>query len=323
MHLLFVSLIAFLITLTGCQHTHPVKAKDRPNRKKEQREEKQKIATAETAAERQKQRLAHAKKEEPFLKSIKDMNFAELKATKEYSQEKGDHARVFAILKRMLATATDIEELKDVRIELADYSFDNGELEEAVAQYEDFISFYPGSDLVEYAKYKSILCTYYQTLDADRDQTKTQQTIQQSKQFLANHDYQNYQSDVSAIFKLCRNRLFENEITTFNYYLERHKLGAAEARLEQIKTAFNEHRFNPTILSLEIQLAQLQGNSTLCEEKKLALASIDAELAKRAMEGQRIDAKTGPDEVKEILVAHGLDTSNVPEGITKTFAKLF
>lgn len=322
MHLLLVSLIAILVTLTGCQHTHPVKSKNRPGRAM-QKTEKEKIATGSTAHERQKQRFEQAKKEEPFLRSIKEMNFAELKVTKAYSIEKGDHPRVLAILKRMMATATDIDELKDVRIELADYSFDNGELEEAATQYEDFLSFYPGSDLVEYAKYKLILCTYYQTLDADRDQSKTKQTIEQAQQFLTRKDYQSYQADVGAIFKLCRNRLFENEISTFNYYLERHKLGAAEARLEQIKTAFNESRFNPTVLSLEIQLAQLQGNSSLCEEKKLALAAIDDDLAKRALEGQRIDAKTTPEEVKEILVAHGLDTGNVPEGVTKAFANLF
>ncbi len=324
MYVLYISLLAILATFTGCQHSHPVKAKNRPGQKVERAEkENQKIATGKTAKERQKQRFAHAKKEEPFLRSIKEMNFDELKTTKIHAIANGNNDRVLAILKRMMATATDIEELRDVRIELADYSFDNGDLEEAAAQYDDFISFYPGSELVEYAKYKLILCTYYQTLDADRDQSKTKQTIQQAQQFLAHNDYINYQSDVGAIFKLCRNRLFENEIGTFNYYLERHKLGAAEARLEQIKTAFAESRFNPTVLSLEIQLAQLQGNSSLCEEKKLALAAIDVELAKRAIEGQRIDAKTTPEEVKEILVAHGLDTGNVPEGFTKAFTQLF
>jgi outer membrane assembly lipoprotein YfiO len=263
---LFV-LISSLALFTGCGRDYSVKAQHLPRK----RVEKPKPISKETPAEKKKRRDA----ETWHHKTTKDMTYEELKQAKTVALAADDKEKAMEYLARMLVLGSDLGALQEVRLELADLCFDTGELSEAEIGYKGFVTLYPGSEYVEYVRYRTVLCCFYQTLDAERDQTKTKETIKLAQDFLKNPEYKQYAADIKTISNQCTDQLFESEKNIFTFYVERNQLASAERRLGQMKDQFERiTRFVPMILALECQLAQTQGNTILFQEKQTALAKL-------------------------------------------------
>jgi outer membrane assembly lipoprotein YfiO len=267
---MFHLIISFLcLTLfAACGREHSVQAKHLPRK----RTEKPKPISKETPAEKKKRRDS----ETWHHKATKDMTYDELKHAKTVALNNEDKEKAMEYLARMLVMGSDLRELQEVRLELADLCFDTGELAEAEIGYRGFVTLYPGSEFVEYVRYRTVLCCFYQTLDADRDQTKTKEAIKLAQEFLKNPEYKEYSADIKTISNQCTDQLFESEKNIFTFYIERNQLASAERRLSQMKDQFERvPRFIPMILALECQLAQTQGNTVLFQEKQTALAKLN------------------------------------------------
>ncbi len=134
---------------------------------------------------------------------------------------------------------------------------------------------YPGSDKVDEVKYKSILCRFYQTLDIDRDQTKTKSTLALANEYLKQPDiFSSYQKDVKDIQKKCCKKLLESEIYVFNFYLKRGNTKAAQTRLDFMREHYMPAvpEVEPELLSLECELATKLGDFERVKAKKEELA---------------------------------------------------
>jgi outer membrane assembly lipoprotein YfiO len=207
-------------------------------------------------------------------KIINTMNLDELKEAYKFARAENSNKRALRCLERMAVLETDLKALKNIRLELADISFDSGELEKAESFYADFQSLYPGSQEIEYAEYKGILSSFYQTLDADFDQKKTRETIQLSQAF-NQKGYKQYSLDVAAITKECKTTLFNSEVNIINFYLDKNKLDGAQQRLANLKKEFSSlPGTQATVASLEYALAKKQNNDGLMQEAKLSLDHI-------------------------------------------------
>ncbi len=255
---MFYLIISLLLFLTGCGRELPVKAKKLPPRAQKQ--------TAKTD-------------DSWKSKYVKDMTYEELKLAKNSAVASGSHETAIDCINRMITLGTDLHELQFTRIELADVLFESGELEDAEKKYKEFLTLYPNSEHVEYARYRTVLCCFYQTLDADRDQAKTKESIKLSQEFLKNEKHQQFAQDVRTIQTYCTDQLFDSESRIFAFYLEEQKdLVAAERRLDDIKEQFTSvKRLTPMILDLECKLAQAQGNTALFYEKQAVLAKLSQE----------------------------------------------
>jgi outer membrane assembly lipoprotein YfiO len=245
-----------LLMLTGCGRELPVKAKKLPTREQKH---------AENANDSWKS------------KYVKDMTYEELKLAKDSATASGNHENAVDCLNRMIILGTDLHELQYTRIELADTLFESGELEDAEKKYKEFLALYPNSEHVEYARYRTVLCCFYQTLDADRDQSKTKESVKLSQEFLKNEKYQQFAQDVRTIQTYCTDQLFDSEARIFAFYLEEQKdVVAAQRRLDDIKEQFSTvKRLAPLLLDLECKLAQAQGNTALFFEKQATLAKMN------------------------------------------------
>lgn len=212
-------------------------------------------------------------------KHVKSMSYQEAKLAKESAIASNNHEYALETLNRMIAIGSDLDELQYARLELADVLFDSGELEEAEKKYREFLALYPNSEHGEYARYRTVLCCFYETLDADRDQTKTKESIKLAQEFLKNEKYQQYAADVRTIQTYCTDQLFDSEARIFAFYLEEQKdIVAAERRLTTLKEQFESvKRLAPLLLDLECKLAQAQGNTALFHEKQALLAKLQQE----------------------------------------------
>jgi outer membrane protein assembly factor BamD (BamD/ComL family) len=114
------------------------------------------------------------------------------------------------------------------------------------------------------------------TLNTDRDQTKTKETIALARDYLEKEDlYTTYAQDVQQIQHASYVKLIECDKEVIAFYLRRNKHKAAENRLAHIKDNYLKYaqEFEPDILKLEIQVADAQGYTGLAEQKRTELAT--------------------------------------------------
>jgi len=110
-------------------------------------------------------------------KNVNEMNIAELRRGKEFALLTDNKNAAIKMIDRMVVISTDQQEIAALYLERADLHFDLGRFAKAGKYYEEYLKMYPGSDKVDEVKYKTILCRFYQTLDIDRDQSKTKSAL--------------------------------------------------------------------------------------------------------------------------------------------------
>lgn len=153
-----------------------------------------------------------------------------------YHKNRGDKFLQVRALERLVQIATDQTILADGLLALADlyYGYQHN-LDKAAHSYEKFATLFPGSEQSDYASYKSIVCLFYSTLSAERDQTATTHAITLAGSFLKKTTNENYKKEVQDILKQCYYRLFESEKSIFHFYMRQKKYSAAEKRIKYIK----------------------------------------------------------------------------------------
>lgn len=218
----------------------------------------------------QKERLA---KKQP-KKTLRDMTYPELKAAKDKYLLANDKHTALRFFEKMVPMCNDLDDQRVIMLEFADLLFDTGDLEKAGKMYAEFSALYRGNAKVEYASYKGILCNFYATLDAEHDQTKTKDTIELAQNFLARQDvFTTHAKDVTEILHNCQKKLFDNEVTIFNFYLNRGSFKSAQKRLEGLRKDFiGVLPVEPQLLVLECTLAERQNNNDLLTKKQAELS---------------------------------------------------
>lgn len=204
-------------------------------------------------------------------KTLRHMNFAELEAFKQKCLEDGDRYNAIRTLERMVPICTDLEKLRIILLELADLLFDDGRLEAAGKMYREFVKYYPGNEKVQYALYKAIVCKFYVILDAERDQSATQEAIELANKFLEREEiFTSYSKEVRSMRAQCYQRLFDSEINIFNFYCDRGRYKSAKTRLTNVRKEFITliPDCDLFLLNLEIQLAQTVNDTAIITEKQ-------------------------------------------------------
>lgn len=209
-------------------------------------------------------------------KTISMMNYAELAETKEKHKLAKDTSAVIIFIERMLKLCDDINEIANLMIELADLYYNEGNLEKAGRLYTDFEKLYPGNIHAEYALYRAILCTFYGILSIDRDQTKTQETVDFANKFLSHDVYMQYKKEVKDIRSQCYTKLIESELNICTYYLNKQSFKAVQNRLKNIRTSLLSYapEMEARVLLCECDLADQMHDTKLKELKQKELESL-------------------------------------------------
>jgi outer membrane assembly lipoprotein YfiO len=193
-------------------------------------------------------------------KGKEDMSLDELStnAKTAISQKKQDKA--IGYLEEIVARFKDSTKISKYKMLLAELYFENANYLAAQDLYENFNQFYPADHRAEYAKYKSVMARFYQTLNPDLDQVATDATLALCQEYLANPSYAKYRTDVQDIIKTCHNKLIEKEVYVFNYYLKQGKYEAAKGRIKYLRERFVRVQtdLEPRLLYLEAKLAKDQ-----------------------------------------------------------------
>lgn len=157
------------------------------------------------------------------------------KRYKEYT-ENNNKEMLLKVIERMIKLCDDAKELAQLTLEAGDLYFEKGYLSEAEQYYSEFSSIFQGNEKAEYASYKSIQCSFKRTHSFDRDQTKTEETIEMVNKFLERPSFKTYIKEVEDIRTQCYRKIAEREIYVCDFYIKKGSLKACERRLDTIKS---------------------------------------------------------------------------------------
>jgi len=214
------------------------------------------------------------KKPKKTKKTFSKMSYEDLEKAKNRQIDAGNKDTAIKYLEQMLKLCDDINKMANHLIELADLLFDCSKFEKAGKIYTEFTMLYPGNDQIEYALYRAILCSFNQTLEPDRDQTKTIETIQLIANFLDRADiFSKYKSDVYQIQHTCHQKLISSDIGICTFYINRGSYYAAQKRLDGLQQQWLPKipTLESQIILLEITLAEKKGETEIALKKQQEL----------------------------------------------------
>lgn len=212
-------------------------------------------------------------------KNVKTLNVSELEDVRIYAIATEDPSLHIRVLEQMEVTVQDVQRLREVRLELCDAYFNEKLFDRAYQAYSQYAQFYPGDTYREYAEYKAILCSFYSTLEPDRDQTKTKNTVALIDTFLNRAEQKNsvnFVSEVAELKRTCFLKMAEHDLLVLDFYLKKKNTTAARGRIATINKEYPliAHVLEPRILEREITIAQLTKDAPGMQRAKTRLASI-------------------------------------------------
>jgi len=236
------------------------------------RETGKQIWAKKYAAKKQKWAKKNALRNNSAYKKMTKMTFEELLERKNKHQAEKNYDLMIKYLDQMIAKCPDTHVLKDVILELANVSFEQGQREKAGKHYAEFIDLYPGSPDTEHATHRAILCHFKEISPADRDQAKTRQALKLCEDFLAQPRFTKNKTEVKHIHHACCQRLFEHDAVVFDYYHQSGRLGSAQKRLQSIEKKYEKHHetlpaFKQKTVALSCKLAEATKDKALLEAK--------------------------------------------------------
>jgi len=202
------------------------------------------------------------------------MDYDELVAAKNVQKANKNMSATIKYLDQLLKLCTDINLLAEHLSELAVVLFDDAQFTKAALLYLQYYAHYPGSDTQEYSLYRAIMSSLACTLSVDRDQSKTEETLVLTEQFLQQDHFTVYKTEVLNVQMQCYERLALSECNICRFYLTQGKLTAAEKRLKDIRSQWliKIPTLEPQILMMETELLEQKEKATATTIKQTKLA---------------------------------------------------
>lgn len=271
-----IILSTFLLTMIASFISHcPLAAQEEIHPVVEQKFDVELPRETETVSRKKRMRKPKNKeKKEKKISTYMDMEYEQLIAAKDKQKAQGNPSAVIKYLDQLLKLSTDVAQISQHLIELADTFFDDGQFAKAAHIYTQYCTMYPGSDRQEYALYRSIASSFACILAIDRDQTKTEETLGLTEVFLIQEHFKQYRDEVVQIQNQCYEQLAASECNICSYYLTTGKTRAAEKRISQIRSYWLPKlpTLEPDIIALEVQLAEKKEKLELLNNKHLQIA---------------------------------------------------
>src|SRR5204863_4653268 len=88
----------------------------------------------------------------------------------------------------------------------------------AIAEFQEFLSFYPTHARADYAQYKLSMAHFKQMRSPQRDQTETRDTIRELDTFVVRYPNSSLMPDVKIRLRAAHDRLSESELEVGRFY---------------------------------------------------------------------------------------------------------
>lgn len=229
------------------------------------------------AKEDQEKKRKKAEEEHKKI-TLSSMTLEELRKSADDALTKKQYDIASKYIEQMMKLADQTDEYPDLLLELADVFEKQGFYDKACAKYTDFSSRFPGKSQVEYADRQAIATSFSCTLDPERDQTRTEETIAKAHIYLAHESYTLYREEIESILKKCYAKLIDADLLVCKFFLKRKpeswkNFKDVENRLKTIRSdylVYAPHK-EVDLLLCELEVAQRKEDTDLYNEKKQTL----------------------------------------------------
>ena len=130
----------------------------------------------------------------------------------------------------------------DARLGIADSYYNqsgSGNLVLAIAEYRDFLTFFPNHPRADYAQFQIASGHYRQVRSPDRDQEPTELAVEEFEKLLELYRNSRYAEEGREILKECYERLAESEFGVGTFYLNIRK--HCRASIPRFQTVIEEY----------------------------------------------------------------------------------
>lgn len=139
--------------------------------------------------------------------------------------------------KQVTETYTQSPVRPDAKLGIGDTYLGEGSAESlvlAIAEFQEFLSFYPTHPKADYAQYKLSLAHFRQMRAPQRDQTETRETVKELETFLTRYPNSSYAPEVRNRLREAKDRLSEAEFEVGRFYYRIHWYPGAIDRLSTL-----------------------------------------------------------------------------------------
>jgi outer membrane protein assembly factor BamD len=139
--------------------------------------------------------------------------------------------------KQVTETYTQSPVRPDAKLGIGDTYIGEGSAESlvlAIAEFQEFLSFYPTHPRADYAQYKLSLAHFRQMRAPQRDQTETRETVKELETFLVRYPNSSYAPEVRNRLREAKDRLSEAEFEVGRFYYRIHWYPGAIDRLSAL-----------------------------------------------------------------------------------------
>jgi outer membrane protein assembly factor BamD len=133
---------------------------------------------------------------------------------------------------------------------LADAMYGDKRYEEAKFQYRRFLELYPANPEAARAQFNSALCSFQRMKTIDRDQTITQEAVQEFQRLLQSYPRSPYVDQAKEKLAASRERLAAYELYVGRFYYRQGAYPAAIGRFEGLLKGYPEVSFGDEVLFL-------------------------------------------------------------------------
>ena len=136
--------------------------------------------------------------------------------------------------KQVTETYTQSPVRPDAKLAIGDTYIGEGSSESlvlAIAEFQEFLSFYPTHPRADYAQYKLGLAHFRQMRAPQRDQSETRDTVREFETFLTRYPNSSYAPEVRNRLREAKDRLSEAEFEVGRFYFRIHWYPGAIDRL--------------------------------------------------------------------------------------------
>jgi outer membrane protein assembly factor BamD len=131
------------------------------------------------------------------------------------------------------------------KLRLGDARFGMEDFVLAQGEFEDLVTGYPGSPLIEEARFKIALCSYEMAFPWDRDPTETERSLRLLQDFRRDYPESRFMAQADEATADCRRRLARREFEAGRFYRKQRRLRSAKIQFEYVVTRFPETPWAP------------------------------------------------------------------------------
>ena len=145
----------------------------------------------------------------------------------------------------------------DSRLGIADTYFNqsgSGNLILAIAEYRDFLTFFPNHPRADYAQFQIASGHYRQVKSPDRDQEPTQLAVEEFEKLIELYRNSRYAEEGRAILEECYERLAESEFNIGWFYLKTRK--HCRASIPRFRTIVEQYPGYANMDEVQFRLGQ-------------------------------------------------------------------